>query len=668
MKKTSKVEEMKELVAELNKYCDAYYNRSENLVSDYEFDQKYDQLLNMEKETGIILSNSPTQHVGYEVKSELIKAAHSHLMMSLDKTKDINVLKKFIGAKEHVTMCKMDGLTICLYYENGELIRAETRGNGSVGEVVTHNAKVFENIPLHINLPGHVEIEGEAIITYDDFEKINAKIKDPDAKYKNPRNLVSGSARQLDSKISKQRHIKFIVWKIPAGMELINSFHKRLEKAKELGFDVVPYIYSWTGDTLEEDITYLKGVAEKYGYPIDGMVVTYDDIAYGISLGVTDKFPRHSLAYKFYDEEYETTLQDIEWTMGKSGVLTPTAVFDPVEIDGTSVSRANLHNVNIFKEFNLHKGDLITVYKANMIIPQVSGNITRGYEAFEGDKFEVPRTCPICGEATAVLKEKDSEVLMCMNAQCKGKLLGELCAFVGKKAHDINGLSEATLSLMIQRGLIESPVDLYHLKEKKEQLAYLPKMGAKKISNLLKAIEDSRNTTLEKFIVGLNIPLIGSRAAKDIAKHEKIRTKVLPFVKPVTTFIDDATEGYDFTCIEGLGIERNKSIHNYFKENYRYVLDLIREFTFKEKEEIENTIKNTSLDGKKFCITGKLHKFENRDALVADIESKGGKVVSGVTKATDYLITNDKKSGSSKNKKAAELNIPIISEDEYCQL
>ena len=351
--------------------------------------------------------------------------------------------------------------------------------------------------------------------------------------------------------------------------------------------------------------------------------------------------------------------------MGKSGVLTPTAVFDPVEIDGTSVSRACLHNVSIFKEFYLHKGDLIAVYKANQIIPQVSGNITRGNGA--GDKFEIPRTCPICEEATAVLKEKDSEVLMCMNAQCKGKLLGELCAFVGKKAHDINGLSEATLSLMIQRGLVESPIDLYHLKEKKEQLAYLPKMGAKKISNLLKAIEDSRNTTLEKFIVGLNIPLIGSRAAKDIAKHEEMRTKALKFTKPISTFITDVREGYDFTCIEGLGAERNKSIHNYFKENDNYVCALASQFTFQD-DTVESTTTNTVLNGKKFCITGKLHKFENRDALVADIESKGGKVVSGVTKATDYLITNDKESGSSKNKKAAELNIPIISEDEYCQL
>ena len=424
------------------------------------------------------------------------------------------------------------------------------------------------------------------------------------------------------------------------------------DKYAKIGFQVSEL---FDDDLLKEKAAYLS-------YPIDGLVAAYNDIAYGLSLGTTDKYPRHSLAFKFYNVEYETVLNAVEWTMGKSGQLTPTAVFEPVEIDGTSVSRASLHNVSIFKRFYLHKGDTVAVYKANQIIPQISRNMTRGYNT--GEKFIIPKICPICGEPVSVVKENDSEVLMCMNAGCKGKLLGELNAFVGKKAHDINGLSEATLSLMIQRGLIESSIDLYHLKEKKEQLAYLPKMGAKKIGNLLKAIEDSRNTTLEKFIVGLNIPLIGSRAAKDIAKHEKTRTKELNLTKPINTFIVDAAENYDFTHIEGLGVERNNSIHNYFGENYDYVCALASQFTFQD-DIVENITENTSLSGKKFCITGKLHIFANRDELVADIESKGGKVVSGVTKATDYLITNDKNSGSSKNKKASELNIPIISEEEY---
>lgn len=659
----NKIEEMKALVEKLNQYRDAYYNNAESIVTDHQYDDLCDQLEKMEKETGIILSNSPVHSVGYEVKSELEKIEHSHLMMSLDKTKDVNVLRKFIGDKDSLLMCKMDGLTILLTYEDGELIQAETRGNGVTGEIITHNAKVFENIPMHINQKGHVEIEGEAIITYTDFEKINNLIKHEENRYKNPRNLASGSVRQLDSKVAAKRHVRFIVWKVPAGMDELPLMSARFEKARELGFDIVPYIRVYKeNQNLEELINLLKEKAAYLSYPIDGLVAAYNDIAYGLSLGVTDKYPRHSLAYKFYDDEFETVLTDIEWTMGKSGQLTPTAVFEPVEIDGTSVSRASLHNVSIFKRFYLHKGDTVAVYKANQIIPQISRNMTRGYNT--GEKFIIPKICPICGEPVSVVKENDSEVLMCMNAGCKGKLLGELNAFVGKKAHDINGLSEATLSLMIQRGLIESSIDLYHLKEKKEQLAYLPKMGAKKIGNLLKAIEDSRNTTLEKFIVGLNIPLIGSRAAKDIAKHEKTRTKELNLTKPINTFIVDAAENYDFTHIEGLGVERNNSIHNYFGENYDYVCALASQFTFQD-DIVENITENTSLSGKKFCITGKLHIFANRDELVADIESKGGKVVSGVTKATDYLITNDKNSGSSKNKKASELNIPIISEEEY---
>lgn len=659
----NKIEEMKALVEKLNQYRDAYYNNAESIVTDHQYDDLCDQLEKMEKETGVILSNSPVHSVGYEVKSKLEKIEHSHLMMSLDKTKDVNILRKFIGDKDSLLMCKMDGLTILLTYEDGELIQAETRGNGVTGEIITHNAKAFENIPMHINQKGHVEIEGEAIITYTDFEKINNLIKHEEDRYKNPRNLASGSVRQLDSKIAAKRHVRFIVWKVPAGMDELPLMSARFEKARELGFDIVPYIRVYKeNQNLEELINLLKEKAAYLSYPIDGLVAAYNDIAYGLSLGVTDKYPRHSLAYKFYDDEFETVLTDIEWTMGKSGQLTPTAVFEPVDIDGTSVSRASLHNVSIFKRFYLHKGDTVAVYKANQIIPQISRNMTRGYNT--GEKFIIPKICPICGEPVSVVKENDSEVLMCMNAGCKGKLLGELNAFVGKKAHDINGLSEATLSLMIQRGLIESSIDLYHLKEKKEQLAYLPKMGAKKIGNLLKAIEDSRNTTLEKFIVGLNIPLIGSRAAKDIAKHEKTRTKELNLTKPINTFIVDAAENYDFTHIEGLGVERNNSIHNYFGENYDYVCALASQFTFQD-DIVENITENTSLSGKKFCITGKLHIFANRDELVADIESKGGKVVSGVTKATDYLITNDKNSGSSKNKKASELNIPIISEEEY---
>ena len=658
---------IKELVRMLNMYCDAYYNANQSLNSHKHFHNLYEEFITLQKETGIILSNSPTQHVGYEVKSELQKVKHSHLMMSLDKTKETKDLVKFMNRHECVLMDKMDGLTILLSYRDGKLIQAETRGNGKIGENITHNAMVFENIPLTIDLPGLVEFEGEAIITYEDFEKINASIKDVDTKYKNPRNLASGSVRQLNSKIAKERHLKFILWKVSAGMDHINSFKERLEHARELGFDIVPFVTVNSAGDINGAIDGLKNVAKNLSYPIDGLVITYNDINYGLSLGMTDKFPRHSFAFKFYDDLYETILQDVEWTIGKSGQLTPTAVFEPVEIDGTEVSRASLHNVSIFKSFNMHVGDIITVYKSNMIIPQVKENLSKGNDT--GAKLSVPQKCPYCGEPTIIIKENDSEVLMCLNAQCQGKLLGELCAFVGKKAHDIKGLSEATLSLMIHTRMVHSPIDLYHLEDKRKELTYFPKMGSKKVDNILKAIEESRNTTLEKFIVGLNIPLIGSRAAKDIAKHEEIRTREAKLIKPINTFIVDASENYDFTHIEGLGIERNNSIHNYFKENYDYVCAMASQFKFPEINlETEDVLTSVSLEGKKFCITGKLQKFTNRDALVTDIEEKGGKVVSGVTKATSYLITNDKTSGSSKNKKAAELNIPIISEEEYINL
>lgn len=660
----NKIEEMKALVEKLNQYRDAYYNNAESIVTDHQYDDLCDQLEKMEKETGVILSNSPVHSVGYEVKSKLEKIEHSHLMMSLDKTKDVNILRKFIGDKDSLLMCKMDGLTILLTYEDGELIQAETRGNGVTGEIITHNAKAFENIPMHINQKGHVEIEGEAIITYTDFEKINNLIKHEEDRYKNPRNLVSGSVRQLDSKIAAKRHVRFIVWKVPAGMDELPLMSARFEKARELGFDIVPYIRVYKeNQNLEELINLLKEKAAYLSYPIDGLVAAYNDIAYGLSLGVTDKYPRHSLAYKFYDDEFETVLTDIEWTMGKSGQLTPTAVFEPVDIDGTSVSRASLHNVSIFKGFYLHKYDTVSVYKANQIIPQISQNITRGYNT--GEKFIIPKICPICGEPVSVVKENDSEVLMCMNAGCKGKLLGEMNAFVGKKAHDINGLSEATLQLLIDTGLVTSPIDLYYLKDHSTELSRLPRMGAKKIANILDSIESSRNTTIEKFIVGLNIPLIGGRAAKDIARYEEIRTRELGMLYPFETFIKDAASDFNFTCIEGLGTERNISIHRYFKENYDYVVALSEQFIFSKLNNDKISSESDSLSGKKFCITGKLHIFANRDELVADIESKGGKVVSGVTKATDYLITNDKNSGSSKNKKASELNIPIISEEEY---
>lgn len=661
------IQRLKSLVNELNKYRDAYYNRSESLVSDEYYDQLFDQLKVMEASTGIVMANSPTQNVGYEVKSNLEKTTHSHPMLSLDKTKDIDEIKKFVGDQLCLLMCKMDGLTVLLTYEDGYLVQAETRGNGEVGEIVTHNAKVFDNIPLYIDYPGHLEVEGEAIITYNDFNKINSNISDDDKKYKNPRNLVSGSVRQLDSHIAAKRHIKFIAWKIPKGMDNIGAMYERLNFAYNLGFDVVPTIgVGIRNATIEDNIRELKDRASKLGYPIDGMVVTYDDIKYGESLGMTGHHPKHSLAFKFYDEEVETVLRDIEWGMGKTGQLTPVAVFDPVEIDGTIVERASLHNISIMEDLELSYGDTITVYKANMIIPQIKNNLDRSLI----DICTPPLQCPICGHNTKVVKEKDTEVLMCMNAMCKGKLLGELTAFVSKKAHDIQGLSEATLSLLIQTGLVESAVDLYHLSDKRKEMSYFPRMGVKKIENILKSIEKSRMTSLSKFIAGLNIPLIGGTASKDIEKYEIKKAYLIGYDYAVDCFIEDIENDFDFTCIDGIGDERSLSIHKYYEENKEYINCLLKEFHFPELKKKDNVVTEdpASLAGKKFCITGSLSVFKNRDELKEDIETKGGKVVSSVTKQTDYLITNNKNSGSSKNKKAAELCIPIITEQEYLKI
>lgn len=645
---------IRELVDDLNKYRNAYYNESKSLISDFEYDQLYDQLQKLEEEIGIILSNSPTQSVGYEVKSELKKVKHSHPMLSLDKTKSVNDLKKFASDKDCVLMCKMDGLTCLITYEDGNLVKAETRGNGEVGEDITHNAKVFDNIPLRINYPGKLEVEGEAIITYKDFEEINSKIKNEDDKYKNPRNLASGSVRQLDSKIAAERHIKFVVWKIPTrsnGFSMTENFHF----AKTLGFDVVPHLpyYAVDEEETNEMIDELKNVANTFGYPIDGLVMTYDNIQYGLSLGMTNRFPRHSIAFKFYDEEVDTVLRNIEWGMGKHGTLTPVAVFDPVVIDGTTVEKASLHNVSIMNGLELSYGDTITVYKANQIIPQVSDNLDRSL-----NNICVPPTkCPICGGVTKIVKENDTQVLTCTNPSCKGKLLGKLCNFVSRDAHDIRGLSEATLKLLIDNDYVLGFLNLFYLKDYKHELSILPGLGAKSVDKIISEIEKCRNTTISKFLISLSIPLIGRTQSKAIEKY---------FHGDFEKFMDAWSSGYcfDWTIIEDFGNARSSSMAKYYDDNYHMIQNLAKEFVFSTpSKNKENS--GVDLQGKTFCITGKLHIYKNRDELVADIESHGGKVVSGVTKKTNYLLTNDSSSGSSKNKKAAEFGVKIITEEEF---
>lgn len=655
---------IKELVLELNKHRDSYYNESVSVISDSEYDKLFDELKKLEEETGFIMSNSPTQSVGYDVKSELTKVKHSHPMLSLDKTKSTDDLLKFAGDQDCILSMKLDGLTILLTYENGELVQAETRGNGEEGEIVTHNAKVFDNIPLHIDYDGKLEIEGEAIIMCDDFAKINDSIDNPDNKYKNSRNLVSGSVRQLDSSVASKRHIKFIAWKVPSnidGFNFNNSFFYKLRYVASLGFDVVP-LYTFSGDNDKEHINdmveSLKKKANDCGYPIDGLVMTYDNVSYGESLGSTGHHPKHSIAFKFYDEEVETVFKCIEWTMGKTGVLTPTAVFDPVEIDGTTVERASVHNVSILKGLNLMSGDAIMVYKANQIIPQISENLDAGKH---DNGVNIPSECPICKHQTSVSKDNDSEVLICTNDNCKGKLLGKLTHFVSKNAMNIDGLSEATIEKFIELGWLNSLVDIYNLDYHYDNMINLDGFGKKSVDKLMAAIDTSKNTTLDRFIYALSIPLIGRSASKDISKY---------YNGDFEKFFDAHADG-DYVSyednIDGFGSKMSSSINNYMlnDRNDDIVWRISQRLNFSVAD---NNVSSANLSGLTFVITGSLEKFENRDSLKEHIENAGGKVVGSVSNKTSYLINNDVDSSSSKNKKAKELGVPIITEDELIKI
>lgn len=652
-----KINRIKELVNQLNTYRNAYYNNSESQISDYEYDNLFDELKQLEDETGVIMSNSPTQTVGYEVKSKLEKVKHSHPMLSLDKTKSVDDLRTFAGSNDCVLSLKMDGLTVLLTYENGELIQAETRGNGEEGELITHNAKVFENIPLHIKYTGRLEIEGEAIITYPDFENINSKLSEED-KYKNPRNLVSGSVRQLDSNIAAQRHIKFIAWKVPF-IENVDEVHGgsllfRLIFVKELGFDVVP-LFTYASNTsdyedLEKMVDSLKNRAETSGFPIDGLVMAINDIEYGESLGMTGHHPKHSIAFKFYDEEVTTTLRDIKWSMGKTGSLCPVAIFDSVEIDGTEVSRASVHNWSMVQDLQLGIGDTITVYKANMIIPQIADNLTRSGTA------TFPDECPICGGLTKIVKDKDTKVVVCDNPNCKGKLLGKLSHFVSKNAVNIDGLSEQTLEKLIELGWLNSFKDIYRLSEHKDEMSKLDGFGKRSVEKLLDAIEKSRSITLDRFIYALCIPLIGRSASKTIAKH---------FKSDYDSFHDALFDCFNFANLEDFGETMNKSLRLWYSENKYMMRELVQEFTFEKVEEKSSSV---DLFGKTFVITGSLTHYKNRDELVDLITSMGGKVSGSVSAKTSYLLNNDINSTSSKNRKAKELNVPIISEEDFIKM
>ena len=649
-----KVKRIKDLVKQLNEYRDSYYNEARPVVSDAAYDKLFDELSELEKETGVVYANSPTQTVGYVVKSELEKVKHSHPMLSLDKTKSVDDLVKFAGEKDCILSLKMDGLTCLLTYENGELVQGETRGDGEVGELITHNAKVFDNIPLTIDYKGHFEIEGEAIITYDDFNKINEFLSD-DKKYKNPRNLASGSVRQLDSKIASQRHIKFIAWKVPTEVAS-NSFINRLQYAAELGFDTVPFLPirgNSNAEFINIVIEQLQRRANEKSFPIDGLVATYNDITYGESLGMTGHHPKHSIAFKFYDEEVETVLKNIEWSMGKTGSLTPVAIFDPVEIDGTMVERASLHNVSILTKLDLQIGDTIIVYKANQIIPQVKENLSA--KDRESAYIRIPSQCPVCESSTQIVKENDSEVLMCTNPHCKGKLLGRVSHFVSKKGMDISGLSEETIKKFIELGWIAEITDVYNLEQHYDRLSTMSGFGRKSVDKLRKSIENSKTVRLDKFITSLSIPGIGTSQSREL-------------VKVFNTWDDfrDASVGcYNFTQIDGFGDVLNKNIHSWFKDMCGIADNLASLMTFeaKEKQNADN-----SLDGKSFVVTGKVFRFKNRDEVKTEIEKRGGKVTGSVTKSTYALINNDIESNSSKNKKAKELGVQIINEDQLIEM
>ncbi len=641
---------MRELVDLLNKYRNEYYNENKNTVSDAEYDRLFDQLKQMEKETGIILPDSPTITVGYEVKSKLEKVKHNHPMLSLDKTHDCLEVCNMFQKHQTLAMLKMDGLTVSLRYVRGNLVSAETRGDGIIGEDVTHNAKAINNIPKHIEYKEELIVDGEVIINKENFNKVNNNLPDGQEKYKNQRNLAAGSLRQLDSKIASERGMEFVAWKVVKGFDEENSFSGRLILLKELGFTVVPKIdlNPVNKTTVQNAIQSLQTVAIDRGYPVDGIVFSFDDIKYGDSLGVTEHHPKNQIAYKFSNITETTVLNNIRWQVGKTGQITPVAEFDPVELYGTTVTNASLHNIGIMKALNIATGKEIEVTKSNEIIPQV---VSCNSELWN---FDYPKTCPECERKTTLLNKYDSEVLMCNNPCCKGRLLGRLKHFVSRKGMYIPGLSDARLELFMNKGWLNKLSDLYSLKEHEDEIVKLDKMGVKITKKLLDSIEESKNCTIEKFLCSLSIDGIGSTQSKWLAKHfNHSKDKMLSCIAGAS----------DYTCIDGIGSVLSDNINNYMKENWLEVQTLISLLNFPKEEIKLNADKETNnlLEGKTFVVTGAVHIFKNRDEVKAKIEKLGGKVVGSVTKKTDYLICNEP-SNSGKYKKATELGVSIITE------
>lgn len=646
----SKNERMLELVELLNKASRSYYQDAQEIMSNYEYDRLYDELQNLEKELGITLSNSPTVNVGYEVVSELPKERHESPMLSLDKTKEVEELKNFVGSQKVLMSWKMDGLTIVLTYRDGKLYKAVTRGNGEVGEVVTNNAKVFKNVPVQIAYRGELILRGEAVIGYHDFEKINEEIEDVDAKYKNPRNLCSGSVRQLNNQITAKRNVMFYAFTLVQadGVDFQNSRACQMEWLKAQGFTTVEY-HMVTRDTVEDEVAKFSSEISKNDFPSDGLVLSYDDIAYGRSLGRTAKFPRDSYAFKWQDEIRKTILREIEWSPSRTGLINPVAIFDPVELEGTTVSRASVHNISIMEELELGIGDKIEVYKANMIIPQIAENLTRS-----GVK-DIPERCPVCQGETKIRQVGNAKALYCMNPECQAKHVKAFALFVSRDALNIEGLSEATLEKFISRGYIHTFADIFHLDRYKDEIQGMEGFGEKSYRKLIESVKKARTTTLPRVVYSLGIAGIGLANAKVICRELKYDVEALLMV----------TEE-ELNEIQGVGEVLAKAFTGYFSdakhvENFRKLLE---ELTIPE----ETSTKKQIFEGVNFVITGSVTHFANRSEVKELIESLGGKVTGSVTSKTNYLINNDVTSTSSKNKKANELGIPIISEETFLEL
>ena len=648
---TAAIMRMKELVQKLDRAAKAYYQQDTEIISNREYDQMYDELQALEKETGTVLANSPTISVGYEAVDQLPKEEHESPMLSLDKTKDREVLREFIGEHKTLLSWKLDGLTIVLTYENGELAKAVTRGNGVTGEVVTNNARVFKNVPLKIPYQGRLVLRGEAIITYSDFERINESIEDVDAKYKNPRNLCSGSVRQLNNEITARRNVRFYAFTLVSadGTDFHNSRARQFEWLKEQGFDVVEY-KEVNAAALPDAVAEFAEAIQSYDIPSDGLVLLMDDIAYGDALGRTAKFPRNSIAFKWADEILETTLREIEWSASRTGLINPVAIFDPVELEGTTVSRASVHNISIMEAMELGVGDTITVYKANMIIPQIAENLTRS------GNIVIPKICPVCGGETQIRQMNDVKSLYCMNPDCQAKKIKSFSLLVSRDALNIDGLSEATLEKFIAAGFIHSYADMFHLDRHKEAIVSMEGFGEKSYENLMAAVKKASHTNLVRVVYGIGVAGIGLANAKMLCR----------------------AFGYDFdkmrhataeelTAVDGIGAVLADAWIAYFasEKNREAVDGLLAELT------IENEAENTEADifaGMTFVITGSVQHFASRKELQAFIEARGGKATSSVTAKTTYLINNDVTSNSSKNKKAKELGIPIISEQDFLNM